>query len=106
MTHLYIDPNNKVWNLDQDAFDRDGGAWEWDGGLVDDAAGPELHSVAQPLLHMPLLGLAKFCGLHQLRLDRPEAHWMDPLDAVLDQLAPHPAPADLSPAESAEGQVA
>lgn len=84
----YTAPDGTVWNLDQDAIDTLGGSWTWDGRAIDPAAGPDLHSVAQPLVILPLLGLARHCGLRQLPAASTEAHLLDPLDAALMRLAP------------------
>lgn len=104
---LFIDQQNRVWSLNQDAIDLNGDLWAWDGQPIDPAAGPDLHSVAHPLQHMPLLGLAKHCGLRQPPAAGPDTHLLDPLDTTLMRLAPHAAPAVVAGAErAAERQVA
>lgn len=61
---LFVTPDHRVWLLNRDYVDVDATVWHWDGRDFDPVAGPEMVSPAKPLEHMPLVGLAKFSGLH------------------------------------------
>jgi hypothetical protein len=61
---LYVTPDHRVWLLNRDYLDAEDTVWHWDGRQFDTIAGPEMVSPALPLLHMPLIGLARFCRLH------------------------------------------
>ncbi len=61
---LYTTADHRVWNLNAayvDGFDRH---WHWDGADFDPVAGPEMVADDNPLLHLPLIGLATRCALH------------------------------------------
>lgn len=61
---LFTAPDHQVWQLAAQFVDVDGTRWEWDHRAYDAVVGPELISPSYPYLHMPLLGLARYSGLH------------------------------------------
>lgn len=61
---VYATPDHRVWILSRPFLDLDGTVWQWDGLAYDLIAGPDMVSPSNPLLHLPLTGLAMHCGLH------------------------------------------
>lgn len=61
---LYTTADHRVWNLSSAYVDGFNGHWHWDGEDFDPVAGPEMVADDNPLLHLPLVGLAMRCGLH------------------------------------------
>lgn len=61
---VFRTPDHRVWVLARDYVDAEDTVWHWDGRDFDPVAGPEMVSPTQPLLHMPLIGLARHCRLH------------------------------------------
>lgn len=61
---LFVTPDHRVWLLNRDYVDGDNTAWHWDGQPFDQVAGPDMVTAEHPLLHMPLIGLARYCRLH------------------------------------------
>jgi hypothetical protein len=89
--HHFIDPSNRVWDLDRPMLDWHCQGWEWT-GTSSPATGPILHSISDPTRRESLIGLAEGAGLRQVPLDAPLdlAHLLDPDDAVFAQmLDPH-----------------
>lgn len=61
---LFVTPDHRVWLLNRDYVDADNTVWHWDGAEFDPVAGPEMVSPSQPLVHLPLIGLAHHSRLH------------------------------------------
>ncbi|MFE3657214.1 hypothetical protein [Streptomyces sp. NPDC059165] len=61
---LYTTVDHRVWVLTSDFVDSFDRHWHWDGADFDAVAGPEMVADDNPLLHLPLIGLAMRCGLH------------------------------------------
>lgn len=61
---LFTTDDHRVWNLASNYVDAFNAHWHWDGQEFDPVAGPEMVADDNPLLHLPLIGLAKRCGLH------------------------------------------
>jgi hypothetical protein len=68
--HHFIDPSNRVWDLDRPMLDWHCQGWEWT-GTSSPATGPILHSISDPTRRESLIGLAEGAGLRQVPLDAP-----------------------------------
>ena len=61
---VFQTPDHRVWLLNRDYVDAENTVWHWDGLAFDQVAGPEMVSPSQPLVHLPLIGLAHHARLH------------------------------------------